>query len=248
MYIRNLTVPQAVKEIIISNEFYLKAIKSGIANYTALANKIHEDVEILTRTRVNIGTIVVAVKRFADIINELDEDHNSEFNRMKNTGLDSFSDERDKNVNFVSPPSDTRMTLTGSIIDINLNNHRFLKNIYDMMEEFAQETFFEYNLIHTAEKIRIFTEDIYESRKIISILTEKYNGKITQGLSKITITLLDENIVRTRQLLFKIFDILSNHKITLHNAFFTSNEIILILESSEAAKTYDLLQKKMIDR
>ena len=70
MYIRDFSVPQAIKEIIISNDFYLKAIKLGIVNYTALANKIHKDVEILTDSNVNIGTIIVAIKRFADEINK----------------------------------------------------------------------------------------------------------------------------------------------------------------------------------
>ena len=49
MYIRDFSVPQAIKEIIISNDFYLKAIKLGIVNYTALANKIHKDVEVINR-------------------------------------------------------------------------------------------------------------------------------------------------------------------------------------------------------
>src|SRR5688572_15098963 len=70
MYVRDISVPQAVKEIILSNDLYLKAVKSGIANYTAIANKIQPDVESVTGTRVNIGTIVVAIRRFADLINK----------------------------------------------------------------------------------------------------------------------------------------------------------------------------------
>ena len=70
MYVRDISVPQAVKEIILSNDLYLKAVKSGIANYTAIANQIQPDVESVTGTRANIGTIVVAIKRFADLINK----------------------------------------------------------------------------------------------------------------------------------------------------------------------------------
>ena len=70
MYVPDISVPQAVKEIILSNDLYLKAVKSGIANYTAIANKIQSDVESVTGTRVNIGTIVVAIKRFADLISK----------------------------------------------------------------------------------------------------------------------------------------------------------------------------------
>jgi hypothetical protein len=91
----------------------------------------------------------------------------------------------------------------------------------------------------------IFTEDIQESRKIILDLKEKYNGKITEGLSKITLTLSNEDIMLTRQILYHIFDMINNYKITISNAFFTNKEIILILGGSEAAKTYDLLRRKL---
>ena len=83
MYIRDFSVPQAIKEIIISNDFYLKAIKLGIVNYTALANKIHKDVEALTDSNVNIGTIIVAIKRFADELNR-SNNYISSINNNKN--------------------------------------------------------------------------------------------------------------------------------------------------------------------
>ncbi|MGN6560327.1 MAG: hypothetical protein ACTHJ2_07365, partial [Candidatus Nitrosocosmicus sp.] len=72
----------------------------------------------------------------------------------------------------------------------------------------------------------------------------KYNGNINDGLSKITLTLANDDIISTRHILYHIFDMINNHKITLKNAFFTSKEIILILGESEAAKVYDLLRKK----
>ena len=137
------------------------------------------------------------------------------------------------------------MKLTGSIIDIDLGNQDSFKNVNDLLDEFTQETLMDYNLIRTTEKIRIVTEDMFSSRKIITSLTEKCNGKITDGLSRITITLLSDNIMGIRQLLFNIFDVLNNYKITLNNVFFGSNEIVLILERDQAIRAYDLLQKKI---
>lgn len=243
MYVRDISVPQAVKEIILSNDLYLKAVKSGIANYTAIANKIQSDVEAVTGTRVNIGTIVVAIKRFADLIN-------------KSINLENQRVEDESNGNYVvgiesnenkSPISsqDARMKLTGSIIDIDLGNQNSFKNVNDLLDEFTQETLMDYNLIRTTEKIRIVTEDMFNSRKIISSITEKCNGKITAGLSRITISLFSDNIVGIRQLLFSIFDVLNNYKITLNNVFFGSNEIVLILEKDQAIRAYELLQKKI---
>ncbi len=243
MHIRDFSVPQAVKEIITSNDFYFKAIKSGIINYTALANKIHKEVESLIDSNVNIGTIIVAIKRFAD---ELYKTDNYSPSRNNNSGSDSNYDVNDpKKIDFSMSPNDVRMTLTGSMIDINFNNDNMIKDISDIIYDFSKDTFFEYNLIHTAKKMCIFTEDIQESRKIILDLKEKYNGKITEGLSKITLTLSNEDIILTRQILYQIFDMINNYKITISNAFFTNKEIILILGGSEAAKTYDLLRRKL---
>ena len=243
MHIRDFSVPQAVKEIITSNDFYFKAIKSGIINYTALANKIHKDVESLIDSNVNIGTIIVAIKRFAD---ELYKTDNYSPSKNNNSDSDSNYDVNDpKKIDFSMSPNDVRMTLTGSMIDINFNNDTMIKDISDIIYDFSKDTFFEYNLIHTTKKMCIFTEDIQESRKIILDLKEKYNGKITEGLSKITLTLSNEDIILTRQILYHIFDMINNYKITINNAFFTNKEIILILGGSEAAKTYDLLRRKL---
>ncbi|HKU82440.1 MAG TPA: hypothetical protein VJP58_00225 [Candidatus Nitrosocosmicus sp.] len=243
MYVRDISVPQAVKEIILSNDLYLKSVKSGIANYTAIANKIQADVEAVTGTRVNIGTIVVAIKRFADLISKSVNLENQRVEDVTN-GNNKNSYESHVNKSHISS-QDARMKLTGSIIDIDLGNQNSFKNINDLLDEFAQETLMDYNLIRTTEKIRIVTEDMFNSRKIITSLTEKCNGKITEGLSRITISLFSDNIVGIRQLLFSIFDILNNYKITLNNVFFGSNEIVLILERDQAIRAYELLQKKI---
>ena len=243
MYNRDFSVPQAIKEIIISNDFYLRAIKSGIVNYTALANKIHRDVESITLSNVNIGTIIVAIKRFADELNKNDNHPQAIVNindNDKNTEMDE-----QKNHEHSMSPNDVRMSLTGSIIDINFNNDSIIKDISEIMSDFSKDIFFDYNLIHTAKKMCIFTEDIQESRKVILNLREKYNGNITEGLSKITLTLSNEDIILTRQILYHIFDMINNYKITLNNAFFTNREIVLILRGSEAAKAYDLLRRKL---
>ena len=240
MYVRDVSVPQAVKEIILSNDLYSKAIRSGIANYTAIANRIQSEVEHSTGTKVNIGTIVVAIKRLADII-------------ISSHIIDSNIQDNDEKINNPNiphrdpslTPQDARMKLTGSIIDVDLADQNSFKRVNDLLDKLAKDDLFDYNLIRTAEKIRIVTEDMLNSRRIISSLTENCHGKITEGLSKITITLFYEDVNGIRKLLFSIFDVLGNHKITIHNIFFTSNEIVIIVERNQATKAYDLLQNQI---
>ena len=68
MYTSTTSISQAIREIITSKNLYIQAIRSGIANYTALAQKIKPEVENITNMQVNIGTIAVAIKRFADTL------------------------------------------------------------------------------------------------------------------------------------------------------------------------------------
>lgn len=239
MYVRDASVPQAVKEIILSNDLYSKAIESGIANYTAIANKIQTEVENATGTKVNIGTIVVAIKRLADIIiingiNSSDVHARDNEDNKNQTGKQSHGPSLS--------PQDARMKLTGSIIDIDLGNQNSFKAVSDMLNDLSGADLFDYNLVRTAEKIRIVTEDMLNSRKIIASLTADCHGKVTEGLSKITITFFNEDINGIRKLLFGIFNVLGNHKITIHNVFFTSNEIVVIIERKQAIRVYDLLQ------
>src|ERR687891_2617687 len=81
MYSGTVSVPFAIREVLSSNPIYFQAIQFGIANYTALAQRIRPEVEKITATQVNIGTIVVAIKRFADI---LQKEQRKEDNMMEN--------------------------------------------------------------------------------------------------------------------------------------------------------------------
>jgi hypothetical protein len=45
-----------------------------------------------------------------------------------------------------------------------------------------------------------------------------------------------------------VSDVLYKNQISLHDAFFTPNEIVIILDDKDAAKTYELLRAKVITK
>ena len=139
---KDFSVPQSIKEIITSNDFYLKAIKLGIVNYTALANKIHKEVEALTESNVNIGTIIVAIKRFADELNK-ENNYYLKLNNDKKIKSENNQNYNKEQTSFLGP-NDVRMTLIGSIIDINFNNDLTFKDISEILHNFSKDTFSEY--------------------------------------------------------------------------------------------------------
>ena len=228
MYRMTASVPHAIREVLSSNTLYLQALKSGIANYTALAQRIKSDVETIVGSQVNVGTIVVAIKRFADILEK------------------EKIDEEKKPIN-THPMNGARMSLTGSIIDIDFDRELDeLSNILD--EVFEKES--GYNLFQTSKQLRLFTEDIDEIRNIVSTASKKFDFKLKEGLSKITINFPSSTSYNNEQtpyndVLSLVSDVLYNNQIPLYNAFFEPNETVLILKNKDAARAYELLRAKI---
>jgi hypothetical protein len=234
----HLSVPQAVKTILASNNLYFQALSSGIANYTALAQKIKTEVKKITGIEVQIGTIVVAIKRFADTLMKEQEKEDKQYINDRMSGA--------------------RMSLTGSIIDVDFEDTAY-DEISNILDEYFEKESGSYNIFQTNKQLRLFAEDIEEIRHIVSTASKRFDGKIKEGLSKITITLpssavsasaldlSDEERERLRQkpdynILSLVSDVLYNNQISLYNAFFDSNEIVLILNNKDAAKAYELLR------
>ena len=61
-----VSVPDVVREIIPRNRSIYDCMMMDVINYTALAVKIQADVEKTVGNSVNLNTIVVAIKRYAD--------------------------------------------------------------------------------------------------------------------------------------------------------------------------------------
>jgi len=215
MYSQTYSVPHAVRQIIGSNTLFFQALSTGIANYTALAQKIKPEVEKLTKSEVNVNTLVVAIKRFADSLDGIDYEYHPIFEGV-------------------------RMSLTGSIIDMDFHE---TDNVYQVLDEIL-ELGSGYNMFRTNKQIRLFAEDIDEIRTIFKSSPKRAIREIKDGLSKITITVQSDK-ENTYEVLSLVLSLLHNNRIPLYNAFFTQNEIILILGMNDAAKAYEVIREKL---
>jgi hypothetical protein len=228
MYAEALSVPEAIRKILANDYVYMQALTLGIANYTALAERIKPDIERLTGSKVNLNTIVVAIKRFADTLE-----------KKKNM-------QHENSNTYLTTTTKAKMSLTGSIIDIdfqkenNDNDNDALSSILDGF--FEQDS--RYNLFQTDSHFSLLTEDADEIRRMVADAIQKFDGKISEGLSKITVSLTPKD-QSPYHILSVVSNILYNHQIPIHSAFFTSNEIVLILSDRDAAKAYDLIRMKL---
>ena len=220
------SVSKAIKDILFSNSIYLNSLKLGIANYTALALKIKPEVDKTVASDVNINTIVVSIKRIADAI-------------QQNQGNENIAQEEKDNL------AGARISLTGSIIDVEFDKE--MENIEKILELFDRESDIRFNIFQSKNHMNLFIENISEIKKIFDADSQIVtHSKIKEGVSMITISLPWEEteLRKTYQLLSIISNILYDNQIFLHNAFFTPNEIVLIINDIDAAKVYELLRVK----
>ena len=61
-----MSVPEVVREVITRNRSIYDCMKMDLINYTALAVKIQPEIEKILGNAVNLNTVVVAIKRYAD--------------------------------------------------------------------------------------------------------------------------------------------------------------------------------------
>jgi hypothetical protein len=227
MYSNTPSVSKAIKDILFSNSIYLNSLKLGIANFTALALKIKPELDRIIGSEVNINTIVVSIKRIADALEQ-------------NQDLDSIAQEEKEKL------AGARISLTGSILDVEFNKE--MENIEKILELFDRQSDIRFNIFQSKNHMNLFIENISEIKKIFSnndspTITP---SKIKEGVSMITISLPWEEteLRKTYQLLSMISTILYDNQISLHNAFFTPTEIVLIINDKDAAKVYELLRVK----
>jgi hypothetical protein len=193
----SMTITQAIRHVLSANEIYFHALQFGIANYTALAERIKPEVERLVGSHVNIGTVIVVIKRLADSLEDEKSD-NQNGSTQKIDGKQADEAKTDSTQPTVSKLSNSsfngaRMSLTDSIIDIGLfgiddEDKPFSDQISEMLEDILDKES-RYSLFQTNKHLRLFAEDITEVRKLISVVSTKINHRINQGLSRITITL-----------------------------------------------------------
>ena len=210
----SLSVPDAIREIITRNRSIYDCIRMDLINYTALAVKIQKEVETQVGGPVNLNTVVVAIKRYADSFEKKDDVQNEPV--LKNA----------------------RLSLTDGIVDIKFSSDDFrMEDAVALMDRFTQIDP-DYDFFRFTDSFRFLTEDISDVRKLLETLPAHKNFLQT-GLAKITIQINepDESSVVSH-----ISEVLHSNGIELVNAFFGQDNIVIVLHEKDAARAYEILR------
>jgi len=215
MKVSNISVPDSVREIITRNRSIYDCIKMDLINYTALAVKIQKDVETHVGGPVNLNTVVVAIKRYAD----------------------SF--EKKEDVQSEPVLKNARLSLTDGIVDIKFSSDDFaMKDVVDLMDGFTRIDP-NYEFFRLTDSFRFLTEDISDVRKLLESFSSHKNFLQT-GLAKISVQIPESQ--NSSDIVSYVSEILHNNGIELVNAFFGQDDIVIVLHEKDAARAYEILR------
>lgn len=219
MRIANMSVPEIVRETITRNRSIFDCLKMDLINYTALAVKIQPEVERTLGNPVNLNTIVVAIKRFADSLEAKEE------------------------VEEQSVLKNARLALTDGIIDIKFSI-KDSQNIdpLTILDKFSKITT-NYDFFRSSDTFRFLTEDLDDVREIFETIPNRENFFST-GLAKIRISIPPNQ--NKSDVVSYVAEVLHDNGIELVNAFFSQDNIILILNEKDSSKAYDVLHSAIL--
>jgi len=200
------SIPEVVREIIRKNRSVYDCMKMDLINYTALAVKIQPEIERVLGNSVNVNTVVVAIKRFADSF-EIKEEVNEE-SVLKNA----------------------RLALTDGIMDIKFS----IKDSNELdpmviLDKFSKVTS-NYEFFRVSDSFRFLAEDMDDIRQIFNNFTNREN-MFSTGLAKIKISIpVSQN---QSDVVSYVAEVLHVNGIELVNAFFSQDNIVIILNERD---------------
>ena len=211
-----VSVPEVVREIITRNRSIYDCMKMDLINYTALAVKIQPDVEKTLGNSVNLNTIVVAIKRYADSFDIKEE------------------------VTEEPVLKDARLTLTDGIMGLSWNMTDAGDEMARMLNEFHKE-FTDSEFFRFGDSFRILTEDSDRVRRHFQSLPRE--NQYNSGLAKIKVS-VPEDHSRSDVMAF-VTEILHYNGIDMADALFTQEGLVIVLKEEDAPRAYEKLRAQI---
>ena len=211
-----VSVPDAVREIITRNRSVYDCMKMDVINYTALAVKIQPDVEKTVGSSVNLNTIVVAIKRYADSFDATEEVSNDPI--LKNA----------------------RLSLTDGIMGIQWNMGEAGDEMAKMLNEFHKE-FSDSEFFRLGDSFRILAEDSDRVRRMFQSLPKE--NQYNSGLAKIKVS-VPQGHSRSNVMAF-VTEILHYNGIDMADALFTEDGLVIVLKEEDAPRAYEKLRAQI---
>lgn len=214
MRVAGLSVPEVVRELIARNRSVHDCMRMDVINYTALAVKLQPEVERQLGNSVNLNTIVVAIKRYAD-------------------------SDRTGGVEEEPVLKNARLSLTDGIMDIKFSTSEMdSSEAASLLDKFSQITQ-DYEFFRMAGSFRVLTEDVDAARQLFEAFPDQ-KDRFSTGLAKIKV-LIPSHESRSDVVSY-VAEVLHDNGIELVNAYFSQESIIIIINELDASRAYEILR------
>jgi len=211
-----LSVPSVVREIITRNRSIHDCMAMDVINYTALAVKIQPEVEKQIGNPVQLNTIVVAIKRYADAF--------------------------EKNEEVVDEPvlKDARLSMTDRIMGMQWTMKDLLDQDMAKMFAEAEKAFSNSEFFRQGDSFIVLADDTDVTRRMFQNFPKE--NLYSSGLAKIRIQVPEQN---RADILSFVTGILHQNSIELVDALFSRNGIVLFLKEDQAPLAYEKLRSEI---
>ena len=208
-----LSIPDVVREIITRNRSIHDCMAMDVINYTALAVKIQPQVEKQIGNAVQLNTIVVAIKRYADAF--------------------------EKNENVVDEPvlKDARLSMTDRIMGMRWTMKDLLDRDMAKMFAEAEKAFSNSEFFRLGDSFTVLADDSDVTRRIFQNFPKE--NLYSSGLAKIRIQVPEQN---RADILSFVTGILHRNSRELVDALFSQNGVVLFLKEDQAPLAYEKLR------
>jgi hypothetical protein len=211
-----LSIPDVVREIITRNRSIHDCMAMDVINYTALAVKIQPQVEKQIGNAVQLNTIVVAIKRYADAF--------------------------EKNENVVDEPvlKDARLSMTDRIMGMRWTMKDLLDRDMAKMFAEAEKAFSNSEFFRLGDSFTVLADDSDVTRRIFQNFPKE--NLYSSGLAKIRIQVPEQN---RADILSFVTGILHRNSIELVDALFSQNGIVLFLKEDQAPLAFEKIRSEI---
>ena len=211
-----LSIPDVVREIITRNRSIHDCMAMDVINYTALAVKIQPQVEKQIGNAVQLNTIVVAIKRYADAF--------------------------EKNENVVDEPvlKDARLSMTDRIMGMRWTMKDLLDRDMAKMFAEAEKAFSNSEFFRLGDSFIVLADDTDVTRRIFQNFPKE--NLYSSGLAKIRIQVPEQN---RADILSFVTGILHRNSIELVDALFSRNGIVLFLKEDQAPLAFEKIRSEI---
>jgi hypothetical protein len=215
---KNVTVPETVRQILTKNYPIYQCLKMKLTNFHSVAELIQPHVQQLTGRKPTINTLVVAIKRFSDTLDEL------------------------KSLDPVRALENTRISLSNGIADVTVRAPRaeFPKILNELSEMSVALAEFPH-IFPLANSIKIIlpSEDYELLRKKLrhlNIVTVQPN------VAKLSLY-LPTNAWDTPGIASYITELLYRNGVNIIDAFLGHGDIIIVVNEPDGHIAYDALRQ-----